>query len=326
MSGWTLQNTTRFRSRLAASRRKNLIELASAPATVPWLADIVRLSAPDEAGARMVEGWVVGPGQPPPVTLVVGDRQLDVILVPAVTRPVGVPAVWPSWEWYSQVPADVDGELSLRSDTARVLARRPATGRVDRPAAHGAVDCPLPNAAVTGDVVEVGGWVLLNGHAPTRVEVEVDGAPPVVARIALPRLDIATSFAHLPDALFCGFQARAVIRPSASDREVGIRVTAFDEQGPAWQSAPRSCRLVPVADDPADHLVTRRGAQLTGQLLRRIPRSPKLAMYSWSRIASVSAAANYGFWSSSDVSSETTAIASLLSRSWMANCAPISKN
>lgn len=115
---------------------------------------------------------------------------------------------------------------------------------------HYEIDQPKAKATVLGDLLLVDGWALIDGRAPSLVEVRVTGAGLTRARIRLPRPDVAASFPEFVEAGTSGFEARVALDlPPGTEREVAVQVT-FSGHGMAPWTAPT--RYVTVSNPDGD--------------------------------------------------------------------------
>jgi D-inositol-3-phosphate glycosyltransferase len=132
----------------------------------------------------------------------------------------------------------------------------------------GSLDMPAMGEAGKGDVLRVAGWALLGGHAPTTVDVSVEGAGLARARTQMPRPDVAAALPHLAEAGVSGYEARiAVDVPPGSSRTLSVRVRVRSGRGQEWISPIRFCTLHNPATDEADLRLADRLEADTARLL-----------------------------------------------------------
>ena len=152
-----------------------------------------------------------------------------------------------------------------------------AHGRVrrilSRPASAGWLN---PSGSLPRDFVTVAGWALANGSVPKRVELFVDGRSQGLARLGLPRPDVARHFrrrrrlrARLtgPDPIISGFECRLDL--SRVPREAAhIELTARAEcwTGTSFTLPPA---LVPLTPDNASEGVYTRPTQYEAHVRRK---------------------------------------------------------
>lgn len=216
---------------------------------------IARVYAPPQhVGHHFVlHGWMTGVDSPNDVTVLIGR-------VPAALRPTTLPdtpegAV--SWlaEPNRPVPkgnhsvtvADPDGTVLTNTS---VTVRQ---GADDEPMWLGALDVPQEDMTVSGDVVFVTGWALLDGRAPSVVEAVVEGGDAVRARTRLPRPDVGGALSGFPDAAVSGYEARVPLDvPPGTEREVRVSVRCRTATVGERTSPPRSLVLRKPPYDRAD--------------------------------------------------------------------------
>jgi ADP-heptose:LPS heptosyltransferase/GT2 family glycosyltransferase len=173
---------------------------------------------------------------------------LRFLRLPARTRAgLREAADWRSW---MQILADTPGfpaPLS-RAAAAKAATPPPAAGKTPPPPAAGetappaaagetfvlitieqpkAADRLLPGGRITG-----GGWAIAPAEV-TEIAVTLDGAPLGLARIGLPRPDVAGRFPHYRHADRCGFAFTAEVPPNAAidgGAELAVTVTTASGQ------------------------------------------------------------------------------------------------
>ena len=143
---------------------------------------------------------------------------------------------------------------------------------------HYELDQPKSKATVPGDLLLVSGWALVDGQAPSLVEVRVTGAGLTRARIRLPRPDVAAAFPNFVAAGTSGFEARvAVDLPPGADREVAVQVT-FSGHGMApWTAPTRYVTLRNPDGAPEDVELAEELAAATERVLAKVtvPTDPR---------------------------------------------------
>jgi glycosyltransferase involved in cell wall biosynthesis len=95
----------------------------------------------------------------------------------------------------------------FRARRSLTLLSRPAAPPADRAVW---IDQPASGATVRGSVLLVRGWALFASGMASRVEVRLDGELLGLARLAVPRLDVAATYGSA-DALFSGFELDAFV-------------------------------------------------------------------------------------------------------------------
>ncbi|WP_141999770.1 glycosyltransferase family 4 protein [Amycolatopsis cihanbeyliensis] len=151
-------------------------------------------------------------------------------------------------------------------------------GGEDEPLGLLELDHPLPEATVEGDVLPVRGWALLDGCAPSAVDLLVDGAARARARIRIPRADVAEALPDFPDAGTSGFEATVPLDlPPGTEHRLSVRVRIRNHLTGEWTSPARFCTVrVPDRDAEDESLA----AELSGRsraLLDRVagPADPR---------------------------------------------------
>ncbi|MFJ6670428.1 glycosyltransferase family 4 protein [Actinosynnema sp. NPDC091369] len=137
------------------------------------------------------------------------------------------------------------------------------------------LDSPAADATISGDLVLVSGWAMLDSRAPSLVEVFVEGSPVVRARTRLPRPDVAEAFPDFTEAGVSGFEARVpvAVRPG-EERRVSVRVRLSTEGVGEWSTPVRFATVSNPAGDASDDLLGDRLEQQTAGLLARL--TPRL--------------------------------------------------
>lgn len=148
----------------------------------------------------------------------------------------------------------------------------------DEPIWRYELDQPKAKAIVPGDLLLVDGWALVDGQAPSRVEVRVTGAGLTRARIRLPRPDVAATYPDSPEAGTSGFEARVPIDlPPGTEREVAIQVTFCGHGLAAWTAPTRYVTLRNPGGAPEDTELAGELASATERVLARVtvPTDPR---------------------------------------------------
>ncbi len=115
----------------------------------------------------------------------------------------------------------------------------------------GALDSPDEGSTVGGTTVLIKGWALNEEHAPSRVEIFLDGAPLGRARLGIERPDLdAAGFEG--DAPFAGFQLISVLPEGAGGTAVVTAVAWFSGDTERLEMGPRSFVVDRHGSDPAD--------------------------------------------------------------------------
>lgn len=146
------------------------------------------------------------------------------------------------------------------------------------PRRHYEIDQPKAKATIAGDLLLVDGWALIDGRAPSRVEVRVTGGGVTSARIRLPRPDVGAAFPDLVEAGTSGFEARvAVDLPPGAEREVAVQVTFSGHGMAAWTAPTRYVTLHNPDGDSDDADLAADSAAATERVLARVsvPTDPR---------------------------------------------------
>jgi glycosyltransferase involved in cell wall biosynthesis len=138
---------------------------------------------------------------------------------------------------------------------------------------RGYLDWPEPGTELERGPVNVLGWALFPGSSVERVEVSIAGGPPVRARLAVERPEIAAQVDH-PDAPICAFEHKPDLSELPQEpRAVSIDVVAHAADGRRLELPPREVALVepepPFTDDGRAATLRSRSAEA---LRRRPPR------------------------------------------------------
>lgn len=243
---------------------------------LPWLAGVDAGSASVTAGRVSVGGWLVSPSGPDGSTVRLGGQVATVHWERGGTAVPGVPADWPTWAWRAEAdgdhPAGVEATVTAPDGTelVRVSVQPPSGHRMPSPL--GEIDFPAADADLTGDLMVVSGWLLLDGKLPSRVEVEVDGAAPQRARLMLPRPDVTSALpGEVRQAGLSGYEARVPLPMAPGERrKVTFRVRAWTRDGREWNSPVRYATLRRRPVDRRDAEAVARASAFTEDLLARV--------------------------------------------------------
>ncbi len=135
----------------------------------------------------------------------------------------------------------------------------------------GGLDTPDAGAVLTGHVVYVSGWALVNGRAPSYVEVSVEGGGSVRARTRLPRPDVGEALPDHADAPVSGFEARVPVDlPAGARRTVSLWVRCRTAGVGEWVLPRRTVELDHPAADPDDAELAEELAGDTARALARV--------------------------------------------------------
>ncbi|WP_340685986.1 glycosyltransferase family 4 protein [Amycolatopsis coloradensis] len=145
----------------------------------------------------------------------------------------------------------------------------------------GEITTPPSGQVTDAQVVYVSGWALLQGRAPSLIEVQVEGGGTVRARTRLPREDVHPALPGFVDAEVSGFEAWVPVDlPEGTERTLSLRVR-FRTEGIGEHVSPRHTFTLRHAEaDPdeaalADELTTE-----TARVLARttVPSDPRHAL------------------------------------------------
>lgn len=111
------------------------------------------------------------------------------------------------------------------------------------PAFLGALDTPAEGSTLIGETVQIRGWAINEGHAPSRVDIFLDGQPLGRARLGIDRVDL-DAFGFGSDAPFAGYELMSLL-PGIADGPVVLTATAWFEGGDKrLEIGPRSLMLL----------------------------------------------------------------------------------
>jgi glycosyltransferase involved in cell wall biosynthesis len=225
-----------------------------------------------------LRGWVTGVDDLTHVAVHVAGRRA--VLSPC-ERP-GAPRHAIGWAASTgeAVPNGVQPVSVFGPDGALIASEHVIVGsdEGEGPLHLGEIDSPAPDATVTGDVVLVSGWALLDSRGPSRVEVSVEGGGTVTARTRIPRPDVVAALPDFSEAGTSGFEARVPIDlPPGADRTVSVRVRFSTHGVGEWTSPTRFCTLRNPADEAEDReLADQLRAQGSRMLTAvDVPRDPR---------------------------------------------------
>lgn len=113
------------------------------------------------------------------------------------------------------------------------------------------IDQPVSGATVDGPVLSVRGWALFESGMPSRIEVRLGGELLGLARLGVPRFDVAATY-RSPDAGFSGFELDAFLGNvgRGSDRHL-LTVVCHGVGGEIAEAAPLSLRLAALPPPPS---------------------------------------------------------------------------
>lgn len=138
----------------------------------------------------------------------------------------------------SDMVAIDDGDGSLVSGVIEDLA-----------VTDGSVDEPCSGAVIAGPVVQVNGWVVIDGQAADFIEICIDEQPPIRARRCDPRPDLVD--AVVAQDFGAGYYELVPIRRTAATDQITLKVRAVGRSGRIWNSTPVTFTVVQPAQ-PAE--------------------------------------------------------------------------
>lgn len=144
----------------------------------------------------------------------------------------------------SDMVAIDDGDDLLVSGVVEDVAVR--DGSVDE---HGSVDEPCSGAVIAGPVVQVNGWVVIDGQAADFIEICIDEQPPIRARRCDLRPDLVD--AVVTQDFGAGYYELVPIRRTAATDQITLKVRAVGRSGRIWNSTPVTFTVVQPAQ-PAE--------------------------------------------------------------------------
>ncbi|WP_240687125.1 glycosyltransferase family 4 protein [Amycolatopsis suaedae] len=163
--------------------------------------------------------------------------------------------------------------VELHGPGGRVALAHCTVGRFeeDEPLVLFELDHPHPEADIADDVLAISGWALMDGYAPSTVEILVDGAPPTAARLRIPRGDVAGALPDFTEAGTSGFEARLALDvPPGSEHRVALRVRLRHHQLGEWTSPTRYCVIRPPSRDTDDERLAGELRDRCGRMLARV--------------------------------------------------------
>lgn len=113
----------------------------------------------------------------------------------------------------------------------------------------GSVDEPCSGAVIAGPVVQVNGWVVIDGQAADVIEICIDDQPPIRARRCDPRPDLVD--AVVAQDFGAGYYELVAIRGTAATDQITLKVRAVGRSGKIWNSTPVTFTVVQPAQ-PAE--------------------------------------------------------------------------
>ncbi|MFD8492533.1 glycosyltransferase [Amycolatopsis sp. NPDC059657] len=197
---------------------------------------------PDRPVGHLFElrGWTSGVSRVDDVTVKFGEVEANLHPEPCPGAPAGAlgfRAVPSSW-----VPSGAQ-KVVVEGPTGETLTECPFFVGVlpgEEPLWLGELEAPKTTKVSEGRVVYVTGWALLDGRAPSLVEVMVEGGRTIRARTRLPREDVAKEFPAFDDAGVSGFEAWVPIDiEPGEERNLSIRVRYRTDGVGEWVSAKR---------------------------------------------------------------------------------------
>ncbi|MEU9686018.1 glycosyltransferase family 4 protein [Amycolatopsis japonica] len=235
---------------------------------------------PDRPVGHLFElrGWTTGISRIDEMSVTIADVKADLSPESCPGAPEGtfgwraVPA--------SAVPAGTQ-EIVVTGPDERVLNR--ATVHVgtlpgEEPLWLGELKTPKQDKVAEGQVVHVTGWALLQGRAPSLIEIMVEGGGTVRARTRLPCKDVPEEFPGFDDAAVSGFEARVPVDlPYGEERTLSLRVRYRTDGVGEVVSAKRTFTLRNPAADLDDAERAAELAEDTARAMARvnIPTDPK---------------------------------------------------
>ncbi len=217
-----------------------------------------------------LRGWITDVGPLGDVAVLIAGHRADVREVEYEGAPRGAVG----WTAHTSQPVPNGPQpVSVLGPAGDLLAAEtvlvgPAG---DGPLRLGELDGPDPDTVVSGDLVLVTGWALLDSRAPSLIEVFVEGSGVTRARTRLPRPDVAAAFTDFTDAGVSGFEARVPVEvPPGGERRVSVRVRVSTYGVGEWTSPVRFVTVRNPAGDAADDLLADRLEQQTGSLLEGV--------------------------------------------------------
>ncbi|MGW0017502.1 glycosyltransferase family 4 protein [Rhodococcus sp. NPDC003382] len=145
--------------------------------------------------------------------------------------------VEPSWSGkiLEVVAFDDEHKKSLGQRTLRVTR----TGSTKHGTTMGGLDHPRHGDTVTGNVLHVTGWAIVDGEAADTVELILDDEPPSRLRRGEPRPDIlAAEQTGLTFDIGAGYSGVVPIRGRALPPALPLRIRATGSSGNVWMSGP----------------------------------------------------------------------------------------
>ncbi len=227
---------------------------------------------PDRPVAHSFElaGWTTGVSGVAEVSVAIGGVDAELRPGPCPGAPEGALA----WVARPRVPLPNGNHIAVVRGPDRSVALTQGAVTVgtlpgEGPLWAGEVELPGPDGVVPGRVVDVRGWALLDGRAPSLVEVLVEGGGSVRARTRLPRPDVAGALPGFDDAAISGFEARVPVDVlPGEERELALRVRF--RTGDREHVAPT--RRFVLRNPPADPAEAELAAELAADTARALAR------------------------------------------------------
>ncbi len=270
----------------AGTRRFGRPISASASILGYWELDAVEeseISTPP--GILSISGWAASEDESVDVAVRLGGKLLA-LAVPILYRPdvaeaVGDFAAKSGWSFDLEVSPSWAGEVlevvavtascrrSFGRRTIRVLSTEDSGDQCesdmvaiddgdgslvsgvieDVAVTDGSVDEPCSGAVIAGPVVQVNGWVVIDGQAADFIEICIDDQPPIRARRCDPRPDLVD--AVVAQDFGAGYYELVPIRRTAATDQITLKVRAVGRSGRIWNSTPVTFTVVQPAQ-PAE--------------------------------------------------------------------------
>ncbi len=142
----------------------------------------------------------------------------------------------------------------------------------------GEINTPFPGKVTDGQVAYVSGWALLQGKAPSLIEVLVEGCGTVRARTRLPREDVHQALPGFADAAMSGFEAWVPVDLlRGTERKLSLRVRYRTEGVGEYFSPKHTFTLRHEAADAEDAELSNELATETACAMARVevPTDPR---------------------------------------------------
>ncbi|WP_228771549.1 glycosyltransferase family 4 protein [Actinokineospora iranica] len=229
---------------------------------------------PDRPVGHLFElaGWTTGVTRLAEVAVVIGGIEANLHVAECPTAPEG--AV--QWRARPSSPVPMGTNLVVVHGPDRTVALTQCAVEVGRlpgedPLWLGELESPDAAKVALGNVVYVCGWALLNGRAPSLVEVLVEGGGTVRARTRLPREDVPVEFPGFGEAAISGWEARVPVDLAAGEeRTLSVRVRYRTEGQGEYLSPSRTFTLRNPAADQEDAELADELAAETARAMTRV--------------------------------------------------------